>query len=80
MDRNDIVEFLIASVAQVYRVDPATLSEETNLPEEMGIKSMQQLALCGLIENETDVVFSIGDFGKYPTIGDIADYIDEKMI
>ncbi|MBO5656727.1 MAG: acyl carrier protein [Agathobacter sp.] len=80
MDRNDIVEFLIASVAQVYRVDPSTLSEDTNLPEELGVKSMLQLALCGLIENETDVVFSVGDFGKYPTIGAIADYIDEKML
>ena len=80
MDRNEIVEFLIDSVAQVYRCDASELSEGTNLPDEFGVKSMQQLALCGLIENEIDVVISIGDLGKYPTIGELADYIDKNAI
>lgn len=78
MSREEMVDFIIDCVAQTYRVDAADLSESTNVPEEFGTKSLQRMALCALIENETDIVLSLGDLGKYPTIGELADFVLEN--
>lgn len=75
MSRKEMVDFIAGCVAQTYWADVSGLSESTNILEEFGTKSMQRLSLCALIENETDVVLSLGDMGKYPTIGELADYI-----
>lgn len=75
MDRKELVDFIIDCVAKTYRADESSLSESTNIPEEFGTKSLQRVSLCALIENETDVVLSLGDIGKYPTIGELADFI-----
>lgn len=78
MDREELLRFLIESVAQTYHADAADLSESTNLTETFGTNSLQRMALCSLIENETETMISLGDIGKYPTIGDIADLILEN--
>lgn len=78
MNREEMVKFIIDCVAQTYRTDPSGLSEATNIPEKFGTKSLQRVSLCALIENETDVVLSLGDIGKYPTVGELADFIMES--
>lgn len=78
MNREEMIKFIIESVAQTYRADAADISEETNIPEQFGTKSLQRVSLCALIENETDVVLSLGDIGKYPTVGELADLILES--
>lgn len=79
MNRDEIINFLINGVVQIYHADAANLTEDTNLPEQFGTKSLQRVALCSLIENDIDVMISIGDIGKYPTIGNLADKIIEEM-
>ncbi len=79
MSREEVITLLIKGVAQIYHVDESGLSEITNLPEEFGTKSLQRVALCSLIENDIDVMIPIGDVGKYPTIGELADKIIEEM-
>ena len=68
MNRDEMIKFIVDCVAQTYRADAAGISESTNIPEEFGTKSLQRVSLCALIENETDVVLSLGDIGKYPTV------------
>lgn len=75
MNREEMVRFIKECVAQTYQADADGLREDTNIIEEFGTKSMQRLALCALIENETDVVLSLGDMGKYPTVGELADFV-----
>ena len=79
MDRNELIEFLKDCVAQIYKADANSLSENTNLPQEFGTNSLQRVGLCSLIENDTDILISVGDIGKYPTIGNLADYILKNM-
>lgn len=78
MNREEVVKFIIDCVAKTYQADASSLSENTNVPEQFGTKSLQRVSLCALIENETDVVLSLGDIGKYPTIGELADFILES--
>lgn len=79
MTRDEILDVLMDCVAQIYRADRAELSEDTNLVEKFGTNSLQRVALCSQIENEIDVLISLGDIGKYPTIGELADFIMENM-
>lgn len=78
MNRDEMIKFIVDCVAQTYRADAAEISESTNIPEQFGTKSLQRVSLCALIENETDVVLSLGDIGKYPTVGELADFILES--
>lgn len=78
MNREEMINFIIECVAKTYRTDAASLTESTNIPKQFGTKSLQRVSLTALIENETDVVLSLGDIGKYPTIGELADFILES--
>ncbi len=75
MNREEMIQIIIACVAQTYSADAEKLSENTNIPEEFGTKSLQRVALCSLIEDKTDAVISLGDIGKYPTIGELSDFV-----
>lgn len=79
MSREEVIEFIISGVASIYHADASQLSEETNLSETFGTNSLQRVALCSLIENEIDVMITIGEIGKYPTIGNLADYVINEM-
>lgn len=79
MNRDGMISFLIGCIAKTYKADESELSENTNIPETFGTKSLQRMALLSSIENETDVMISLGDLGKYPTIGNLADMIIEEM-
>lgn len=79
MNREQIIDIIIKCVVKIYHAEEADLSENTNIPVAFGTKSLQRIGLCTLIEDETDVMISIGDIGKYPTIGDLADKIIEDL-
>ena len=79
MTRNEVMDVLMDCVAQIYKADKCELSENTNLPETFGTNSLNRVALCSMIENEIDVLISLGDVGKYPTIGELTDFVIENM-
>lgn len=79
MTRDEVLEVIIECVSQIYKADKAELSESTNLTETFGTNSLQRVALCSQIENEADVLISLGDIGKYPTIGELTDFVMENM-
>ena len=79
MTRNEVIDILIDCAAQIYKADKAQILEETNLPQTFGTNSLARVGLCSMIENEVDVLISLGDVGKYPTIGELADFILENM-
>lgn len=77
MDRNEIIASLIEFAATAYKVDAATLSEDTNL-NELGTSSVQRVSMAASIENEYDVMIPVARFGNFETIGKLADYIEEE--
>ena len=79
MSREQVIGIIIRCVVKIYNAEEASLSENTNIPVTFGTKSLQRIGLCTLIEDETDGMISIGDIGKYPTIGDLADKIITQM-
>jgi len=62
-----------------FHADAAALSEDTDIAEELGVASTQRVAMTASIENEFDVMIPVARFGKYKTIGDLADFVMEEM-
>ncbi len=79
MTRDEVLDVLLDCISQIYKTDRNELSEDTNLTETFGTNSLQRVALCSQIENEMDVLISVGDMGKYPTIGELTDFVMESM-
>ena len=78
MNKQEIVTKLIDYAAKIFKADAATLSADTVISD-LGIKSLQRIGLLALIENNLDVVLPITDFGKFKTIGDLADRVAEEL-
>jgi acyl carrier protein len=77
MTREEIIANLIEFAALAYKVDAATLSENTNL-NELGTSSVQRVAMSASIENEYDVMIPVARFGNFETIGKLADFVMEE--
>lgn len=46
--------------------------------EELGVLSMQRIAMCASIENEYDVMIPVAKFGQFGTIGELVDFVMEE--
>ena len=77
MNREELIADLIKFAAMAYKVNAADLNEETNLSD-LGVQSMQRVAMSASIEDEYDVSIPVAKFGQYKTIGDLADFIMEE--
>ena len=77
MERSEMIAKLIEFAAMAFKVDAATLTEDTNL-NELGTASMMRVAMTASIENEFDVMIPVARFGNFETIGKLADYIEEE--
>ncbi len=75
MNKEEMVNFLIDCIGKAYKTSTDGLTADTDIAAQFGTKSLPRVALCALIENETDVTISLGDIGKYKTIGDLADMV-----
>lgn len=70
-----IIEF----AAMAFNKDAATINENTNISEELGVASSQRVAMSASIENDFDVMIPVARFGKFETIGDLVDFVMDEM-
>ena len=79
MSREEIVAKLVEFAAMAFKKDASGINENTNISEELGVASSQRVAMTASIEDEFEVMIPVARFGKFETIGDLADYIEEEM-
>ena len=79
MSREEVLNQLIEFAVKSFGKDAAAINEDTKISEELGTKSVQVISMCSLIENEFDVMIAIGDFLKFKTMGELADYVMDEM-
>ena len=79
MSRDEIIASLIEFAAMAFGKDASGITENTKISEELGVASMQRVAMSASIENEYDVMIPVARFGKFETIGDLADFILDEM-
>ena len=79
MERSEVLGKIIEFAAMAFKVDAATIKEETNIAEELGVSSMQRVALSASIENDFDVMIPVARIGKFKTIGELTDFVMDEM-
>ena len=79
MSREEVLAKMIEFASMAFNKDAAEISEDTNIAEELGVTSMQRVAMSASIENDFDVMIPVARFGKFETIGDLVDYVMDEM-
>lgn len=77
--RDEILKKLIEKTAKVMKVDPSTLSENTNIKNDINLKSLELVGIISEFEEEYDCYIKYTDLMHAETIGQAADAI-AKMV
>lgn len=78
MNRDEVLANIIEFATMAFNKDAADIKEDTNIAEELGVQSMQRIAMSSSIENEYDVMIPVAKFAQYETIGDLVDFVMEE--
>lgn len=78
MNRDEVLANIIEFAAMAFNKNAADIKEDTNIAEELGVQSMQRIAMSSSIENEYDVMIPVAKFAQYETIGDLVDFVMEE--
>lgn len=78
MNRDEVLANIIEFAAMAFNKDASQIKEDTNIAEELGVQSMQRIAMSSSIENEYDVMIPVAKFAQYETIGDLVDFVMEE--
>jgi len=72
-------EQIIGFFERAYGREPGSLSLETNIKQELGVKSMPLLAVIANIENEFDVEYPLMQASRAETIGALVEGVRERL-
>lgn len=75
MDKATAVEQLISEIATACDLDPASLTADTRIKEDLNLTSMQRMIITGVVEDLTDTAVYYSTINKCKSIGDIADFV-----
>lgn len=75
--REEVIELLSNTVADLLGVDASTLNENTRFKEDLGCQSVNIVQITVALENEYDVEVPYMAFNRCVTFGDAADYMSE---
>lgn len=73
--RQEVLDKFIKKLAEILKVSPDTLSENTNVKKDITVKSMQLVALITYFEDEYDLAVDYMALLHTKTIGESVDYI-----
>ncbi len=76
---DEVVDLLKAAAVRSMRVDPASLTLETNLKEEFDAKSANFVQIIGELEDEYEVEIDFMKFRDAGTIGAQATYVADML-
>ncbi|MCI9168729.1 MAG: acyl carrier protein [Dorea sp.] len=79
MERNEVLANIIEYASRAYEKPVDEINENTKISEELGVRSMQRVALSASIENEYDVMIPVARIGQFETIGDLVDHVMDEM-
>ena len=74
-----MLETLREVICRYVEIDPATLTEETNIRSELGLNSLELINIAVAIEDEFDVEIPDREVGNIETLGDAINVIKKYM-
>jgi len=75
--RDEVIELLIKTVADLLGKDPSSMNENTSFKEDLGCGSANIVQITVALENEYDVEVPYMAFNRCKTFGEAADYMSE---
>ena len=78
-ERNEVLANVIKFASMACKKPESEINEDTNVAAELGVQSLQLVALSASIENEYDVMIPVARMSKFGTVGDIVDYVMDEM-
>ncbi len=77
MNREEVLKNVILFASRAYKKDVSEINENTNLSD-LGVQSLQRVAMSASIEEEYDVSIPVAKFGQFATVGALVDHIMEE--
>ena len=74
-----MLETLREVICRYVEIDPATLTEETNIRSELGLNSLELINIAVAIEDEFDVEIPDREVSNLETLGDAIRIIEKYM-
>ena len=74
-----MLETLREVICRYVEIDPATLTEETNIRSELGLNSLELINIAVAIEDEFDVEIPDREVGNIETLGDAIKVIEKYI-
>lgn len=74
-----MLETLREVICRYVEIDPATLTEDTNIRSELGLNSLELINIAVAIEDEFDVEIPDREVGNIETLGDAIKVIRKYM-
>ena len=76
MNRDEVLKDMITFAARAYK-KKSEITEDTNL-NDLGVASLQRVAMSASIEDEYDVSIPVARFGQFTSVGALVDYVMEE--
>lgn len=75
----DIMERITAIICEQFDVDPESVSEDTNLAEDLDADSLDLVDLVMTLEDEFGTEVPDEDLADLKTIGDVVKFVEERI-
>lgn len=79
MTENDIRQILLATLEDLFELDPATIKGDTNLYEDLEIDSIDAIDLIDHIKRQTGYKLQAEDFKSVRTVDDVVHAFAKKI-
>jgi acyl carrier protein len=77
--KTEIADRLRAAIGKELKRDPSTIEAHHSLREDLGLNSLDAIELMFKVEEEFDLSIPDADLQKLVTVGDLLNYIDERL-
>jgi len=74
-----MLERIVSIFCNVVEVDPESITPESDLIADLGLSSLDVVNLIVMFEQEFDVEIPDRQIMKFSTVGDVVDYLRERM-
>lgn len=80
MDKSDILKKVKDAIAEVMKIEPHEIDEDSNIKDDLGADSMDIISLLMIIEDCFDKQIPNEDAEELTTVNLIADYIAKNLV
>ena len=74
----DIFEHMQKIIAEQFAVDPDEITMNTSFEEDLGADSLAAMELVMALEEAFEVEIDDAELDQFKTVGDLADYLENK--